>query len=77
MSFEWFSRIFRRNPRPVGTRNAYCSFCRRSYSDVGPLAEGPDRVFICGPCVEQCGSLIAQEQARRRSSSADSASMEK
>ena len=24
-------------------RNAYCSFCRKSYRDVGPLVEGPGR----------------------------------
>jgi ATP-dependent Clp protease ATP-binding subunit ClpX len=51
---------------PVRLRNAYCSFCRRSHADVGPLAEGPDRVFICGDCIAECGRLIADEQARRR-----------
>jgi ATP-dependent Clp protease ATP-binding subunit ClpX len=50
---------------PVGLRNAYCSFCRRSHTDVGPLAEGPDQVFICGKCVVVCGQLIADEQARQ------------
>ena len=31
--------------RGTGTtkRNAYCSFCRKSYRDVGPLVEGPGR----------------------------------
>ena len=24
----------------VRNRNAYCSFCRKSYRDVGPLVEG-------------------------------------
>jgi len=46
-------------------RNAYCSFCRKSYTDVGPLVEGPGDVF-CGECVELCQSIIDQERRRRR-----------
>src|SRR5205809_5552707 len=55
--------------RPNGTtgrnRNAYCSFCRKSYRDVGPLVEGPGDVYICGECVELCQSIIDQEKRRR------------
>jgi hypothetical protein len=50
---------------PVGRRTTHCSFCRRSHSEVGPLAEGPGLVFICGACVAVCGRLIAEEEARR------------
>src|SRR5213076_760565 len=46
-------------------RNAYCSFCRKSYRDVGPLVEGPGDVYICGECVELCQSIIDQERKRR------------
>jgi ATP-dependent Clp protease ATP-binding subunit ClpX len=46
-------------------RNAYCSFCRRSYREVGPLVEGPGDVYICGECVELCQSIIEQEKRRR------------
>src|SRR5260221_8035491 len=46
-------------------RNAYCSFCRKSYRDVGPLVEGPGDVYICGECVELCQSIIDQEKKRR------------
>jgi hypothetical protein len=46
-------------------RNFFCSFCRKSYQDVGPLAEGPNDVYICGECVELCRSIIDQEKARR------------
>jgi ATP-dependent Clp protease ATP-binding subunit ClpX len=46
-------------------RNAYCSFCRKSYRDVGPLVEGPGDVYICGECVELCQSIIDQEKRRR------------
>ncbi|MEI7685015.1 MAG: ATP-dependent Clp protease ATP-binding subunit ClpX [Planctomycetota bacterium] len=46
-------------------RNAFCSFCRKSYRDVGPLVEGPGDVYICGECVELCQSIIDQEKRRR------------
>ena len=50
--------------RPTGStgrnRNAYCSFCRKSYRDVGPLVEGPGDVYICGECIELCQSIIDQ-----------------
>ena len=46
-------------------RNAYCSFCRKSYLDVGPLVEGPGDVYICGECSELCLVIIAEEKTRR------------
>src|SRR6201993_3416696 len=56
-------------PKPTGNtgrnRNAFCSFCRKSYRDVGPLVEGPGDVYICGECVELCQSIIDQERKRR------------
>ena len=55
--------------RPTGStgrnRNAYCSFCRKSYRHVGPLVEGPSHVYICGECIELCQSIIDQEKRRR------------
>src|SRR5437764_6499314 len=55
--------------RPPGTagrnRNAYCSFCRKSHRDVGPLVEGPGDVYICGGCIELCQSIIDQDKRRR------------
>jgi ATP-dependent Clp protease ATP-binding subunit ClpX len=61
--------------RPSGStarnRNAFCSFCRKSHRDVGPLVEGPGDVYICGDCIELCQSIIDQEKRRRvRGSSA-------
>src|SRR4030088_832825 len=55
---------------PTGTtggtkKNAYCSFCRKSYRDVGPLVEGPGDVYICGECIELCQSILDQERRRR------------
>jgi ATP-dependent Clp protease ATP-binding subunit ClpX len=47
--------------------NAYCSFCRKSHRDVGPLVEGPGDVYICGECIELCSSIIDQEKRRRAS----------
>jgi len=55
--------------KPTGStgrnRNAYCSFCRKSYRDVGPLVEGPGDVYICGECIELCQSILDQEKRRR------------
>lgn len=47
-------------------RNAACSFCRKSYQDVGPLVEGPGSVYICGECVELCQTIFDQEKRRRQ-----------
>src|SRR5262245_7506170 len=61
--------------RPAGStgrnRNAYCSFCRKSYRDVGPLVEGPSDVYICGECIELCQSIIDQEKRRRGTTKAN------
>ena len=53
--------------RTSGTtkKNAFCSFCRKSYRDVGPLVEGPGDVYICGECIELCQSILEQERRRR------------
>jgi ATP-dependent Clp protease ATP-binding subunit ClpX len=53
--------------RGTGTtkKNAFCSFCRKSYRDVGPLVEGPGDVYICGECIELCQSILDQERRRR------------
>ena len=56
----------RKPPGAAGrNRNAYCSFCRRSHRDVGPLVEGPGDVYICGECIDLCQSIIDQERKRR------------
>ncbi|MBQ15564.1 MAG: ATP-dependent Clp protease ATP-binding subunit ClpX [Planctomycetaceae bacterium] len=49
----------------TGKKNANCSFCRKSYREVGPLVEGPDDVYICGECIELCQSILDQEHRRR------------
>jgi len=51
--------------RTIGTRNAFCSFCRKNFQEVGPLAEGPNQVFICGDCAQLCIDIIEQERKRR------------
>src|SRR5207247_1087185 len=62
-----FTRDVMAKHHPGGgrNRNAYCSFCRKSYRDVGPLVEGPGDVYICGECIELCQSIIDQEKRRR------------
>ena len=56
--------------RRAGTtkKNAFCSFCRKSYRDVGPLVEGPSDVYICSECVELCDSILDAEKRRRTTS---------
>jgi ATP-dependent Clp protease ATP-binding subunit ClpX len=49
-------------------KNANCSFCRKSYREVGPLVEGPDDAYICGECIELCQSILDQERRRRGTS---------
>ena len=60
-------RDFGSTRRNGGTtkKNAFCSFCRKSYRDVGPLVEGPGDVYICGECIELCQSILEQERRRR------------
>ncbi|MBD3672172.1 MAG: ATP-dependent Clp protease ATP-binding subunit ClpX [Planctomycetaceae bacterium] len=50
---------------PTGKKNANCSFCRKSYRDVGPLVEGPEDVYICGECIDLCQSILDQERRKR------------
>ncbi|MBN2293406.1 MAG: ATP-dependent Clp protease ATP-binding subunit ClpX [Pirellulales bacterium] len=63
-------RDFGSGRRGSGTtkKNAFCSFCRKSYRDVGPLVEGPGDVYICGECIELCQSILDQERRRRGTS---------
>jgi len=60
-------RDFSGGRRGTGTtkKNAFCSFCRKSYRDVGPLVEGPGDVYICGECIDLCQSILEQERRRR------------
>lgn len=43
---------------PVGNRNAFCSFCRKSFHETGPLVEGPSDVYICYACVKVSMKII-------------------
>ncbi|MDR0870799.1 MAG: ATP-dependent Clp protease ATP-binding subunit ClpX [Planctomycetaceae bacterium] len=49
-------------------KNAFCSFCHKSYRDVGPLVEGPGDVYICGECIDLCNTILTQERRRRTGS---------
>jgi ATP-dependent Clp protease ATP-binding subunit ClpX len=63
-------RDFSPGRRGSGTtkKNAFCSFCRKSYRDVGPLVEGPGDVYICGECIDLCQSILEQDRRRRGTS---------
>ncbi|MCL2744538.1 MAG: ATP-dependent Clp protease ATP-binding subunit ClpX [Planctomycetaceae bacterium] len=46
-------------------KGAFCSFCNKSYRDVGPLVEGPGDVYICAECIDLCQTILVQERRRR------------
>jgi hypothetical protein len=52
-------------PKTYPRYPGYCSYCRQNYREAGPLAEGPDEVFICYRCVLACKKLIEDEYRRR------------
>ncbi len=62
------NNLGRRGAGGTTKKNAFCSFCRKSYRDVGPLVEGPSDVYICGECIELCQSILDQEKRRRGTS---------
>ncbi len=43
-------------------RSGACSFCGKNEREVGPLIEGPGRIFICADCVDLCSNIIRQER---------------
>jgi len=50
-------------------RSARCSFCLKTWRDVGPLVEGPKHeefgaVYICHDCVELCAMILDVEKQR-------------
>lgn len=47
-------------------KNAFCSFCRKSYKEVGPLVEGPSDQFICRDCVDLCDEILLKEARKRQ-----------
>ncbi len=59
------SKEFTSNRGGTGKKNANCSFCGKSYRDVGPLVEGPGDVYICGECIDLCQSILDQDRRRR------------
>ena len=45
-------------------RSAACSFCGKAEREAGPLIEGPERIYICGACVDLCSTIIRQERRK-------------
>jgi len=44
----------------TGKRDTSCSFCLRSYKDVGPLVDGPGDIFICQECCDAVWSKLSE-----------------
>jgi len=49
---------------PGGRRMHLCSFCGKSEKEVGPIIEGPEKIFICASCVDLCSTIIRQEHRK-------------
>ena len=56
----------KKKSRSGGTsrRSNYCSFCGKGEREVGPMIEGPGKIFICASCVELCSTIIHQEKRK-------------
>jgi hypothetical protein len=50
--------VFLQRPRWRPGAPGWCSFCRSSYKDCGPLMEGPNHVYICLDCCRLAQRLI-------------------
>jgi ATP-dependent Clp protease ATP-binding subunit ClpX len=41
-----------------------CSFCGKSYQEVGHLIKGANDVYVCNECIDVCNSIIKEEKIR-------------
>ena len=48
-------------------KNACCSFCGKSESQVDRLIMGPSGVYICNECVAVCDKMLAREKVEKTS----------
>src|SRR5258708_35532616 len=68
---KWLAKIFGRAegtvafPDDTQLDTTVCSFCRHSWSEVGPLVASPAGVFICDACIEHCRAVLDEEKRRR------------
>jgi hypothetical protein len=68
---NWLAKIFGRPDGAVVLPNephydtTVCSFCRHSWSEVGPLVASTAGVFICDACIEHCRAVLDEEKRRR------------
>jgi ATP-dependent Clp protease ATP-binding subunit ClpX len=42
-----------------------CSFCHKTFEEVGPLLAGPPGIFVCRECADFCHTLFQQERRSR------------
>lgn len=47
----------------MNTPEPHCSFCGKSRSQVRKLIQGPNGVFICDECVNECADIISEDDA--------------
>lgn len=46
------------------SRVTTCSFCGKGSGEVGPMAEGPMDVYICGTCAPLAVNIIENEKRK-------------
>ncbi|ATB32715.1 ClpX C4-type zinc finger protein [Melittangium boletus] len=66
---EGEGRFIERGPtRADPSLDAWCSFCCRPRTEVGPLVAGPAGAFICAACIGESGGLLGGVAPRPPSS---------
>ena len=54
------------NPDHRERRITQCNFCGRHNTITGPMAEGPNGVYICFDCTEIAYGMLLELRARHR-----------
>ncbi len=52
-------------PKKTNDEKEHCSFCKKTFAEVGPLLAGPPGVYICRECADFCHTLFQQEKRSR------------
>jgi hypothetical protein len=48
------------------SKEYYCSFCKKSSTEVLALIAGPNNIFICDNCIEFCVAVLLDDDRENR-----------
>ena len=48
------------------SKEYYCSFCKKSSTEVLALIAGPNNIFICDNCIEICVAILIEDDRENR-----------